>query len=106
MSDIGEAKTLMLTATKGSRKPHKVLPLIIAKTKELDPANPSEKWVGGYIANLTMFETMPELDAFVSEKAVKLAELQEKRPDLYDMVSEAISERVVDLAEPAKEPVG
>jgi hypothetical protein len=64
------------------------------------------KWgglaVGGirisHMSDLATFTAMPELDAFVMEKKVKLDELQSKRPELYDKVSAARSDKVAELA--------
>lgn len=38
MSDISEPLTFSLTATKGKRKPYRVLPLVVEKAKPIDPA--------------------------------------------------------------------
>jgi hypothetical protein len=100
MSDLDGPKTMMLTATKGSRKPHKVLPLVVdkqpVKDEQIDPAT---KFANAYIAKLATFTAMPALDSFVNEKRVKLTELETARPELYDRVSAAIADRVVELAD-------
>jgi hypothetical protein len=99
MSDLEGAQTLMLTATKGSRKPHKVLPLVVEREQPKPAAvDPATKFATAYKAKLETFTAMPDLDAFVTERAVKLAELAEKRPDLYDEVSSALADRIVALA--------
>jgi hypothetical protein len=98
MSDLDGPKTMMLTATKGSRKPHKVLPLVVEKPAAQSSVDPAEKFATAYITKLATFTAMPELDAFVMEKKVKLDELQSKRPELYDKVSAARSDKVAELA--------
>jgi hypothetical protein len=98
MSDLDGPKTMMLTATKGSRKPHKVLPLTVSTQTSAPPTDPAEKFANAYAAKLATLTTMPDLDAFVMEKKVKLDELQAKHPELYDQVSAAIADRVVELA--------
>jgi hypothetical protein len=65
---------------------------------EAHATDPAEKFATAYIAKLATLTTMPELDAFVMEKKVKLDELQSKRPDLYDKVSAARSDKVAELA--------
>ena len=60
--------------------------------------DPATKFAAAYIAKLETFTAMPDLDAFVNERAVKLAELAVKRPDLYDDVSSALADRIVALA--------
>ena len=103
MSDLDGPQTMMLTATKGSRKPHKVLPLVVERDQPKPTAvDPATKFATAYIAKLETFTAMPDLDTFVNERAVKLAELAEKRPDLYDQVSSALADRIVALA-PADE---
>jgi hypothetical protein len=98
MSDLDGPKTMMLTATKGSRKPHKVLPLAVSTQTSAPTTDPAEKFANAYLGKLATLTTIADLDAFVMEKKVKLDELQAKRPELYDQVSAAIADRVVELA--------
>lgn len=93
MSNIDGAKMLMLTATKGSRKPHKVLPL--ATQTEVDPA---EKWAAAYGAKLATLTDLAAVEAFGDQKAAKLAELQGARPDLHKNVTAALEARKAQLA--------
>jgi len=94
MSHIDGEKLMMLTATKGSRKPHKVLPLRDAPAPTADPAT---KWANGYIAKLPTLASQDELNAFMNERQARLAELQEKRPELHAEVVAALSARLGDL---------
>lgn len=93
MSHIDGAKVMVLTATKGSRKPHKVMPLVLEPSKD----DAATKWAGGYIANLAKFTTLAELQAFTGSKAAKLNELKGARPDLFDQVGAAVEQRIAAL---------
>lgn len=66
---------------------------------ELIPSDPATKFANAYIAKLATLEAMPALDSFVMERKGKLDELQAKRPELYDKVSAAIADRIVELAD-------
>lgn len=102
MSDIDGVKQMMLTATKGSRKPFKVLPLVMqqqrAPTAQGDAAT---KWANGYIAKLDEFETPEALQAFIGPLEGKLASLESARPDLHEKVMTALATRTADLKAPA-----
>jgi hypothetical protein len=93
MSHIEGARTMVLTATKGSRKPHKILPLEVPAQPPANGGDPAVRWVSGYIAKLGTFTTAQQVDDFATEKAAKLAELQEARPELYSQVRAASAER-------------
>lgn len=95
MSHIDGAKQMMLTATKGSRKPHKVLPLVMQVPAA--KADGATNWANGYIAKLETFTTADALAAFATEKAAKLAELATARPELHEKVTEALATRTADL---------
>lgn len=95
LSHIDGVKTMILTATKGSRKPHKVMPLVIEESASDDPA---AKWAGQYIAKLATLTTPTDLGAFVDSKASKLAELESKRPDLHGQVTGARDARAAALS--------
>lgn len=92
LSHLDSAQQMMLTATKGSRKPYKVLPL------KMEPAeDPAARWAAGYIAKLATFETVEALDEFAVEKAGKLTELRNARADLADEVLAAHTRRQTEL---------
>ena len=88
MSHIDNAMTMALTATKGSRKPFTVKPLNAPAPK---PDDPAAKWAAAYIANVQN-KTGDALAAFIAEKAAKLAELREKRPELAAEIDLALAE--------------
>jgi hypothetical protein len=94
MSHLDGAKTMVLTATKGSRKPFKVMPLVDAPQTKDDPA---AKWANGYIAKMPTLDSMEAVNAFADEKAAKLAELQAKRPELHQQVMAALDARKAEL---------
>lgn len=93
MSHIEGEKLMMLTATKGSRKPHKVKPLVTQPA-----ADPATNWARAYMARLAGITDLAALNAFASEKAGKLEELRTKRPELHAEVSLALSERLAELS--------
>jgi hypothetical protein len=98
MSHIDGAKNMMLTATKGSRKPFKVLPLVMQR--QAQPASGDDaasRWANGFIAKLADFTTADALQTFADQKAAKLAELADARPDLHEKVTAALATRTADL---------
>jgi hypothetical protein len=96
MSDLDGPKTMMLTATKGSRKPHKVSALVIDQAPATVSA--ADKWANGYVTKLDSFTTIDALEKFANEKAGKLAELQTARSDLHGKVTAALDLRRSQLA--------
>lgn len=98
MSHIEGEKQMMLTATKGSRKPFKVRPLATSKAPAAPPQDdPAAKWAGGFIANLAEFTTVDAVQQFADQKAAKLTELANARPDLHEKVTAAIAARKAEL---------
>ncbi len=95
LSDIDGAKVMVLTATKGSRKPHKVMPLVIENAPKQDDG--AARWANAYIAKLPSLNTPTDLGAFVDSKAAKLAELQGARPELHARVVAATNARAAAL---------
>lgn len=100
LSDIDGKMVLQLTATKGQRKPHVVMPLVAEKPPTVDNA---AKWTTAYIASVQDAEDRVALEAFANSKAVKLAELEVARPELHKMCIEALDNRRSDFA-PADGP--
>jgi hypothetical protein len=96
LSHIDGAKNMMLTATKGSRKPFKVLPLVMQQ-QPAAPTDAATNWANGFIAKLPTFETADALKGFIDEKEKKLAELATARPALHQQVSAAIEARFAAL---------
>lgn len=83
MSHVEGKMVMQLTATKGQRKPHVVMPLV-AEVREIKPeADPAAKYAAAYIASVEGTADTAALDAFVNSKAAKIEELREKRPDLH-----------------------
>jgi hypothetical protein len=105
MSHIDGAKQMMLTATKGSRKPFKVLPLVMQQKRQAQPASGGDdaasRWTQGFIAKLDEFTTVDAVQNFAAQKATKLAELADARPDLHEKVTTALATRTADLKPPA-----
>jgi hypothetical protein len=101
MSHIDGAKQMMLTATKGSRKPFKVLPLVMQQKRQALPASGGDdaasRWASGFIAKLDEFTTVDAIQNFAAQKATKLAELADARPDLHEKVTTALATRTADL---------
>lgn len=97
MSHIERDMLLQLTATKGKRAPHVVKPLA-AEVKQMANNDPAAKWAAAYIAGVESAATSEALNTFADSKAVKLAELQEKRPELHRGCIEALDARRAALA--------
>ena len=103
MSHIERDMLLQLTATKGKRAPHVVKPLVAEVSSH--PADPAHKWANAYIAKVNACQTSEELNAYANERAGKLAELQEKRPELHTECVQALDARRTALAfEPEVKP--
>ncbi len=100
MSHIDRAMTMALTATKGSRKPYTVNPLI-AEVKTIAKPDAAQAWADAYIAKVNQADNPEALEEFAASKAAKLAELEGKRPDLHDACAKALATRRAALSEPA-----
>lgn len=81
---ITERKVMMLTATRGQRKPHAIMPL------EMAPANESRQqrqtpaeWVDAYIADVNAAETLDALAEIQQKAGRALTKLEGAHPDLY-----------------------
>jgi hypothetical protein len=89
MSDISEARTMALTATKGNKKPFTVKPLIV----EVQPTQP-DKAADGVRALIERIQGADEaaLRDLTSDPSIvtQRAWLAEKRPELADRVDAAI----------------
>lgn len=96
MSHIEAEKLMMLTATKGSRKPHKVLPLVVEQTGAKEDG--ARKWATAFIAQVAAQATLPDVENFVAGKSAKLAEMKAKRPELHTECEAAIAARRGELA--------
>jgi hypothetical protein len=72
MSHIDGAKQMMLTATKGSRKPFKVLPLVMQRSAPRATGlgdDAASRWANGFIAKLAEFTTSDAVQNFAAQKA-------------------------------------
>ncbi len=85
MSDIDSKMVLQLTATKGQRKPHVVMPLVDAPSKQTgaNTEDPAQKWANAYLSKVSAAATADELNDFANAKAKKLEELRTARADLH-----------------------
>lgn len=92
MSHIERDMLLQLTATKGKRAPHVIKPLV-AEVAALPAADPARKWADGYIRAVNEAPTLEALNDFANGKAVKLAELAGKRPELHTECVHALDTR-------------
>lgn len=90
LSHIDGEKLMMLTATKGQRKPHKVKPLV---DNTPPPQDAARKWADAYVAAVSKAETTEALADFANSKAAKLAELENKRPELHAECVHALDQR-------------
>lgn len=100
MSHVEGKMVMQLTATKGQRKPHVVMPLI-AEVREMKPtADPAAKYAAAFIASAEAAADTAALDAFVAAKSAKLTELADKRPELHaDCLAAVVRRRGVLEAE-------
>lgn len=101
MSHIDNDMVMALTETRGKRSPFKVCRLNDAPAAKADPAT---TWANGYVAKVGEAADADTLEAFVSEKAAKLAELKQKRPDLHAQCITAVEARRADFSTFADEP--
>lgn len=95
MSHIDGKIQMALTATKGSRKPYTVLPLVaeVAQIK----VDPARKWADAYLAKVSEAQDMDALNTFANDKAGKLSELESKRPELHLECVHALDTRRAEL---------
>jgi hypothetical protein len=98
MSHIDGKLQMQLTSTKGQRKPHIVMPLVIAaKPSGVDK---ERDWTDKFIANVNRAPDAAKLDAFVDGKAKLLGELKGARPELHAECETAIAARKATFADP------
>jgi hypothetical protein len=99
MSHIDGDKTVALMVTRGRKAPFKVQPLKNAPTSPASPSteDAAAKWANGFIAKLPTLDAAG-LSVFEAEKAAKLAELEEKKPELHRMVTAALAARKAEFA--------
>lgn len=78
MSHIDSEKLMMLTATKGSRKPHRVLPLQVEP-----PRDKAAEWVAEQRKAIIAADDVAALDAVMVKVSRGLAKLEKDRPELH-----------------------
>lgn len=98
MSHIEGKLQMQLTATKGQRKPHIIMPLVIEQKPD-----PAQKWADAYTGQVTAITDFDTLEKFAASKATKLAELEAKRPELHGLCTAALDLRREQLAMHAPE---
>lgn len=86
MSHIDSAQTMVLAVTKGSRKPYKVMPLVIDASKPTD--DKAQSWTDKLIA--TIKTTAPDqIAALVEKHSANIDKLKTTRPELHSAIMEA-----------------
>ncbi|NJC06547.1 hypothetical protein GGQ97_002340 [Sphingomonas kaistensis] len=96
MSHIDAAQNMMLTATKGSRKPHRILPLQIEQ-KQTARQTPQE-WLDGFTAKVAACTDLPALGVAEANAAKSLEKLAAEHPDLHQRAVDAVRIRGEELA--------
>lgn len=88
MSNIDAEKILVLTATKGQRKPFVVKPLEQSGGRD----DPAARWAATFIAKVKADPA--GATALVSQQASRLADLRQKRPELAAEIDAAVAAAV------------
>ena len=101
MTHIDNPMTMALTATKGSRKPYTVRPLVAAVESITPPADAAAKWTAAYVGKVAAEQTIARLVELESAYAEKLAELRTKRPELHKQIVDATAARRAEIEEAA-----
>lgn len=96
MTGLKEAIIEPMRTSRAATKPYRIEPLKPAARQPSD--DPAAKWAAAYIAGVESAATSEALNTFADSKAVKLAELQEKRPELHRGCIEALDARRAALA--------
>lgn len=107
VSHIDAPRQVAITESKTKRK-LATISIIKAEVREIPKPDGAAKWADGYIAKIEAAQTIGELVAFENEKAPKLEELREKRPELHQRCVEVAQARASALAQegPADEQRG
>lgn len=96
MSHIDGEKLMMLTATKGSRKPHKVKPLQVEQRHEQDNGD-AQAWAGKFIANVNRAPDVDKLNAYVASRQSQLSGLGQSNSALRQDCQAAVASRIAEL---------
>jgi hypothetical protein len=102
LSHIDGKLQMQLTATKGQRKPHVVMPLVMDAPKSDKATQTPEEWAAKHIEAIKRAPDMVKLETFVHGRATKLDQLPETLAGLCD---DALRQRRIELATPIEDPV-
>lgn len=104
LSHINAAVTMALTATKGSKKPFTVKPLVAGPAKatatpRASTPDPDIQRAADFVAAIAERETRDELDQFIGNPAFQRAmgEWEKSKTDLFTRVDDAVSDRIAAL---------
>lgn len=89
LSDINGKMQMQLTATRGQRKPHIIMPLIMDQSAPQEDA--ATRWTNAYLLVLDDQKSIKDLDAFAKSKSAKLEELKLARPELHEKIIAALA---------------
>jgi hypothetical protein len=93
MSHIDQPLTMALTATKGSRKPYTVKPLVAEVRDMKGGQDKAAEWARAEIEHVTNCPDLAALNAIIAKGAKAMAKLERDRPELHTQVSEAYETR-------------
>lgn len=88
MSHIDGPQLMMLTATKGSRKPHKVMPLVVAEQRDK-----AADWAADLIGQIKGAGDLAILNTIIAKSSKGIAKLEGDRPELHAEITQVEAER-------------
>lgn len=92
MTHMERPMTMALTATKGSRKPYTVQPLV-AEVKPIAKRQTAEEWAAEHLAAINAAPDEDALDAVIAKALRAVNKLKTERPELFDQIAAAETER-------------
>jgi len=102
MSHLDGKLLLQLTATKGQRKPHVVMPLI-AEVRPISPkAQTADQWAAEHIAAIQDAETLDDLSTIIGTGGRAMAKLEKQNAALWTEVNAAYAARRAQIEQPGK----
>lgn len=103
MSHIDREMVMALTATKGSRKPHAVKPLVMQaqQSKPAPGKQTAEDWVEEHIGAVEVAASPDSLDSLIAKGEKAMSKLETTKPELWQRVSDAYAIRRAELEEPS-----
>lgn len=108
MSHIDKETIVVVMKSKGKKAGVKILPLQMqqrqqqSQQQETPAEDAATKWANSYIAKVETIDAIEDLVSFENEKAARLAELKDKRPELHKRVVEAAQARSMVLSKEGK----